>query len=520
MSVENETKEPEPIPEKANDNSIEVAEVADSAAPPSGRQGPAAGNDQVDRLGTDKVSKLIMQFAIPSIVGMLANGLYNIIDGIFMGHGVGPIGLATATVSMPIMTFSMAVSMLLGGGGNALVALRLGEGKKDEAERILGICFTLFVIAGLFCTTMIQLFMEPLVRLSGASDDIIDSCTTFIRIVSAGISLQFFGMGFNNFIRTSGAPKRALLTMITGISVSTALNWLFVLQLHWGVAGSAWATVAGQASSCFMVMHYFFISKKAPFKLHLRNMPIIPKVALNIITLGSASFFMQIAMAMLGMFTNNLIVHYGTLSPIGLEGALAALGVVARVQQFSFFPIMGCAVAAQPLIGYNYGAKNYPRVKRAYWTAFVWMISFGTFFWILVHAFPEQIAFIFGVKEELLEYVAHALRIQLMMLPVMGMQPLSANFFQSTGQPLKSLLLSLTRQILYMVPLIYFLPIVLPMLFPDLLIGLDGIIFAYPCSDTLSVLTAALLIRREFKIIDRKAAALATEQPGLVAEAI
>jgi putative MATE family efflux protein len=477
------------------------------------RSNPSGRNNQsrVDRLGTEKIGKLILEFAIPAILGNLINALYNIVDGIFMGWGVGEIGLATATVSMPIMQFSMAVSMLLGAGGNALVALRLGEGRKDEAEKIMGTTFSLFVLAGITCTTLLHIFMGPLLRISGTTDEIYASARIFIGIISSGVTLQFFGMGFNNFIRTAGAPVRALLTMVCGITVSIFCNWLFVLVLHWGVAGSAWATLLGQATSCLSVMHYFCLSKKAPFKVRIKNLPIKPKVALNIVTLGSASFFMSIAGAIISIFVNKQIGYYGDLSPIGTGGAFAALGVVGRAAMFTFFPIMGCAIAAQPLFGYNYGAQNYQRVKQAFWVAYRGMVIIGSTLWVVVMLFSPQIAFVFGVQGDLLDFTAHAMRIQLFLIPFMGLQMLSANLFQSTGQPLKSLVLSMTRQILYMLPLVYLLPIVLPMVSSTLL-GIDGIYWCYPFADSLAVLTAALMIRREFKKLDIKIAIQATEK--------
>jgi len=482
---------------------------------PGGPGGPGHNVGQIDRMGTEKIGKLIRIFAIPAIAGMLANGLYNIIDGIFMGLGVGPLGLATATVSMPLMTFSMAVSMLFGAGGNALFALRLGEGKKEDATRIMGMTFMMLIIAGIIVTTLIHLFMVPVLHISGATDDIIESCQTFVSIISFGVTLQFIGMGFNNFIRTCGDPQRALYTMIVGVVVSTFFNWLLVLMLRMGVAGSAFATVIGQGSSCLMVLFYFTLSKKAPYKLQWKNLPIKPGIALKIMTLGSASFFLQIAGTVIMMFANNLINHYGGLAPIGAENALAGLGVVGRVAGFTFFPIMGVAVAAQPIFGYNYGAKNYTRVKKTFWTGLLWMMCFGMFFWVVVRIFPEQLAMIFGVTNELLTFTAHALQVQLFMVPVMGLQMLSANFFQSTGQPMKSLLLSLSRQILFMVPLVYFLPIVMPQLFPGVFLGIDGIIWSYPISDTLSVVTAALMMSMEFRRINRMIAKQKEEQDQL-----
>jgi len=458
--------------------------------------------ERVDRLGSEKVSKLLIEFAIPAIIGMICNGLYNIIDGIFMGHGVGAVGLATATVSMPVMAFSMAVSNWFGTGGNALVALRLGEGRKDQAERILGVCFTLVVIAGILCTVLIHIFMMPLLRLSGATEEIIPSCETFIRIVSFGVPMQFLGMGFNNYIRTAGAPTRALLTMVVGVVVSTIFNAVLVLGMKLGVAGSAWATILGQLSSCLMVLHYFWRSKKAPFKLRASNLGFDLDIVGKVLTLGSAAFIMQISNSFIQLFVNNSVGHFGAMAPIGAGGAFAAMGVVGRISGLTFWPIMGCSVAAQPLFGYNYGAKNFKRVKETYFTAFKGMVIMGTAVWLVIRLFAEPIATVFGVSGDLLEFTSHVLRVQTLLMPISGIQMLTGNYFQSSGQPFKSLILSASRQGLFTVPLMILLPRVLPLIFPTMY-GLDGLYYAYPTADTLAVILAATVIRIEFKRLTR-----------------
>ena len=458
---------------------------------------------QVNRMGTVKISKLLAEFAIPSIVAMTVNGLYNIIDSIFMGHGVGEVGLATATVSAPLMVLAMALAMLIGIGGNALVALRLGEGKKQDAERILGLSLSLVIIVGLLSTGVILVFMDPVLRLSGATPDIWDSCHAFLRIIAVGMVFQFLSMGFNNFIRTAGNPARALYTMLAGVIVATFLNWLFVLQMGLGVEGSALATIIGQFISAAMVMYYFIFSKKAPFHLKLKNLPVNLRLTARILALGSASFVLQIAMAATNVILNHLLTQYGAGSPIGADGALAAIGVVSRVAMLTFFPIMGIATAVQPLIGFNFGALNYERVKKAFWAALIWILSFGTAFWIVVRIFPAQIAMLFGVSGDLLAFTAGAIQVQLFMIPVMGLQALAVNFFQSTAQPVKSLVLSLTRQIIFMIPLLFILPIVLPMISPHF-ISLDGLYWAYPICDITSAVTASLMMRREFKHINKR----------------
>ena len=458
----------------------------------------AKSKTQVDRLGTTKISKLMVEFAIPSIIGLVVNGLYNIINSIFLGQAVGPAGLAVATISMPIMVFSMSVGVLIGTGGNALIALRLGEGKHKDAERILGNALTLTVIAAVICTVGTFAFEDVILGLSGATEEVWAESAVFIRIIAAGFILQFFGMGFNNFIRTAGDPNRALYTMVAGTISCIILNYFFVMVFGWGVAGSAMATLLGQSITAVLVFWYFAFSKKAPFKLKRECLPLKLKLVRMILVLGSAAFVLQFSNAIINLFINYQLVTLGALSSLGSEGALASIGVVNRVALFIFFPIMGVSIAAQPLFGYNYGARNFKRVIKTFQIAMIWIVIIGVAFWVFVELVPEPIARLFGVKDDLLAFTAKALAVQLFMIPVMGLQVLSSNYFQASGQPLKSMFLSLTRQILYLVPLIYFMPTLITLISPSS-IPLEGIYYAYPIADALSIITAVTFMFIEFK---------------------
>ena len=510
-----------------NEENLDVAETKGRIASTSGENQQAVPDDtdqemtdeelrqaRVDRLGTGNINKLITEFAIPAIAGLMFNGLYNIIDSIFMGHSVGEVGLATATVAMPIMQFSMAVSTLLGAGGNALVALRLGEGRKDQAEKILGVCFTMSMCAAVICTVGLQVLMGPFLRFSGVNDELVASATIYIRIVGCGLVLQFLGMGYNNFIRTAGDPARAFYTMGVGVPVSITCNFLFVIVFKLGVVGSACAQLCGQTASCAMVMSYFVFGKKAPFKIRLKNIGFDLEIMKNVITLGSASFIMQAANSLVTLTINNTISHYGAVSPLGTGGTFAGLGVMNRVTTLTLYPLMGCAVAAQPLFGYNYGAKNYERVKKTYFAAYRWMVALGSCVWICIQLFAPGIAVVFGVDGEILAFTARALRLALFMIPVVGLQMLTANYFQSTGQPMKSLALSLTRSMFYTLPLMNLIPRLWAYLNPASY-AIYGIPLVYPSADSLAICTAALAIRFEFKRLNRLIAARDSEQQEL-----
>ncbi len=462
--------------------------------------------NKLDRLGTAKVSRLMLQFVIPSVVGLVVNGLYTLIDSIFLGHGVGEIGLATVTVANPLLSVGLALSMLLGAGGNALAALRLGEGKREDAEKILGNTLTLMIICCILLALITTIFIEPLMIISGVTPDIWDSAKVFILILTYGYILQFIGMGFNNFIRTAGDPNRALYTSVVGAVVCVVFNYFFVLVFNWGVAGSAYATIIGQATSAALMFWYFLSSRKAPFKLRFKNLRPKMSICAGVITLGSASFIMSIAMTLTAFVVNNLLVHYGAMHPIGSEGALATIGVIQRIAQLMFFFLIGVAIAAQPIWGYNFGARNYLRVKKTTTISLLWMFVIGTSLWLLVIVFPRQILGIFGLEQALIDFSVFALVVQMSMFPLVGAQMVGSNYYQSTGQPIKSIFLSLTRQLLYYLPLVIILPMVLPSMIPTLT-SLDAIYFAVPIADVLAIVTTAFFLIHEYRKLNKNIAA-------------
>ena len=475
------------------------ASAAPQGAP--GKSGAAGQHNRVTRMGTESIPRLITEFAIPSILGMLVNGAYNVIDSIFLGQAMGEIGLSTATVAMPIMTVFMAIAMLVGNGGNALAALRMGEGKPEEAERSLGNTVTLSLIASVVVAVamFIPACIDGLLSVSGATPEDWDYAMQFIRIISLGFIFQCIGMGVNNFIRTAGAPNRALGTMIIGAVACTVFNALFVLVMGMGVVGSALATVCGQAISCATVLWYFCLTKGVPMRLRLRMMPLHGETVRLILSLGLASFAVQAGMAAVNFVLNNLLNMYGAQSPIGAEGALASIGVVQRVASFVVLPLIGMSIAIQPLLGFNYGAHLFKRVKMT----LAWGIAGNTVIavvlWALVHLFPAQIVGFFGITDpNLLSFTVFALQVQLFLIPFVGFQIVGSNYFQATGQPAKSVFLSLTRQILFLIPLYIGLPMVMPMWFPGYA-GLDALYFACPVADFLAIFTTAIFVLLELK---------------------
>lgn len=459
---------------------------------------------KVNRMGTESIPRLITEFAVPSIVGMVVNGAYNIIDSIFLGQSVGYIGQATMTAANPIMIVFMAIAMLIGNGGNALAALRMGQGDRIGAERSLGNTVVLSVIISAFVALLaFTPAINGLLSLSSTTPEIWDDARRFIQIISAGFFLQCIGMGVNNFIRTAGAPTRALVTMVVGTIVCIAFNYVFVMRMGLGVVGSAFATLAGQAASCVLVVWYFVFTKNVPLKLHLRYMPLESKTVRMIFGLGLASFAVQAGAAILNFVLNHLLVVYGNQSPLGADAALASIGVVQRIAMFSIFPLVGTAVAIQPLLGYNYGAHLYDRVQETLKDGIIGATVIGLVMWAIVHLFPTQIVNLFGITDPTLhDFTIFALKIQLMLIPFVGFQIVGSNYFQATGQPAKSIFLSLTRQILFLIPLMNILPVILPK-FISQFNGLDGLVFANPVADFLAIFTTAIFIIVEQRRIRR-----------------
>ncbi|MCI8468157.1 MAG: MATE family efflux transporter [Eggerthellaceae bacterium] len=456
-------------------------------------------------MGTESIPRLITEFAIPSVVGMVVNGSYNIIDSMFLGHAVGEIGLSAVTVANPTMIVFMALAMLVGAGGNALAALRLGEGDRDAAERSLGNVVTLSLILWVVVAALAAnpTILDAVLTLSSATDEVRPYARTFVQILCFGFILQCIGMGVNNFIRTAGAPNRALGTMVIGLVAATAFNYWFVILLGWGVAGSALATLAGQACSCAAVLWYFLFTKGVPLRIRLSCMVPSRRIVGTILAFGFPSFALQAGAAVVNFLLNYQLVKYGALSPLGAEDALASIGVVQRIGMFTIMPIIGVSVAIQPLLGYNYGARKLDRVRATLWLGIAGATVMCVVEWVVVMLLAEPIATAFGIAHDgLVDFTSFALRLWLLLLPFIGFQIVGANYFQATGQPAKAIFLTLTRQIIFLVPLILVLPDLLPRAVSSLT-GLEALIVAAPVSDFLAIFTVGVFLAWEMRRLRR-----------------
>ena len=482
------------------EDKIEREEIASR-----GKKPDSEAVERVTRMGNASIPKLIVEFAVPSVVGMVVNGSYNIIDSIFLGHAVGEIGLSAVTVANPIMIVFMALAMLVGNGGNALAALRLGEGKRDAAERSLGnvvfLSIVLWVLVAVAAAN--PALMDILLTASSATDEVRPYAHTFIQILCFGFVLQSISMGVNNFIRTCGAPNMALGTMVIGLVAATLFNFWFVIINGWGVAGSAYATLLGQACSAITVLWYFIFKKNVPMRLRMHCIMPDGKIVTTILAYGFPSFAIQAGMAVVNFVLNYQLAKYGDISSIGAVNALASIGVINRIGMFVVMPLIGISIALQPLLGYNYGARKIDRVRKTLWLGIAIATGIALIEWIAIMVFPEAIINAFGIRNaELLAFTIFALKVQFIMLPLVGFQIVGANYFQATGQPLKSIFLTLTRQILFLVPLLFILPNILPTIAPEF-DGLDALYFATPMADFLAIFTVAVFIAWEMRRLRR-----------------
>ncbi len=460
-----------------------------------------------NRLGTDSIGKLLLEFSIPAIVSMVFNTLYNVVDTAFLGHAVGDTGVAVMTVALPVMTILMGFSMLAGQGGNALAAIQLGQKKGDIVERTLGNTAVLLVGISAIVAVCAVVFIDPILVAIATPDEIYQETKSFVQIICVGSVFLSVGMGLNNFLRTAGKPNLALVTMVFGTVMCIVFNYVLVMVLGFGVVGSAFATVLGQACGMVPVVAYFAGYKDAPFRLRISCCRPDFRLMGRIMMLGIASFAMQVASTVVGIVFNKVVSVYGALDPIGVKGALAAVGVAQKAAGLAFTPLIGLIMGAQPIIGYNYGAQNWQRVLSTLKLASIVGICIGSGFFALANLIPTPIVHLFGVEGELEAFAAQSLRIYAIMLPLVGYQIVGASYFQSSGQPIKAAILELTRQVLFLIPLYIILPPVLTSVFG--MSGLMGIIIAVPVSDALAIIVTTVFVVVEVrKLRQRRDAAI------------
>lgn len=445
--------------------------------------------DRAKQLGEEKVSKLLLKFSIPAIIGMLVNALYNVIDTIFIGNGVGYLGIAGTTISFPIMIICMAFAMLIAFGANALISLRLGENKKQEAELIMGNAMVLLVVVSIVISAIGIIFLDSLLILFGATETNLPYAKDYMQIILWGNVLMAIGFGMNNFIRAEGNPKIAMYTMLIGAPINIVLDYVFIFIFDWGMQGAAYATIISQLASATWVLSYF-LGGRSYLKIRRKNLRIQLQVVKRIIAIGSAPFAMQLASSLLNVIMNNSLNKYGG------DTAIAGMGIIQIFTMLILMPIFGINQGAQPIIGFNYGAKKFDRVKETLKLAIGAATTVATLGFIVTRVFPAEIVAFFEPDDQaLIDFGAHAMRMFLVFLPIIGFQIVGSNYFQAVGKPRHAMFLTLSRQVLLLIPLL----LILPNYF-----GINGILSAGPIADLGSALLTGTWLLMELKILENK----------------
>ncbi len=440
-------------------------------------------------LATAPVGKLMLKYAIPSVVALVVNSLYNIVDQIFIGWGVGTLGNSATNVVFPLNMIVMALALLLGDGGAAYLSLELGRKDNIKAEKGVNSTFSWLIIEGIVFFLICEAFLKPLTVLFGATPDNMSYALAYGRIVILGFPFVIVGCGMCSVIRADGTPQLTMIAMIAGCLVNVVLDALFVLGFGWGMEGAAIATVVGQLLNFAISMWYVPRFKTVKIKLSLMKPDF--KMLKRIAGFGVSSFISQIAVAIVMTVINYYLVHCGMDSKYGADIPLAAFGIVMKFNTILISIVTGIATGAQPIVGYNYGGANYARVKKTFWLAVKAATIFSVLFFVVFQVFPKQLTAIFGNQGDLYtEFSIMSFRIFTLLCFFNGFQTVSAIFFQSIGKAVTSGVVSLSRQIVFLIPAVMILCSCM---------GIEGVLWAGSAADGLAFILALILIILQMK---------------------
>ncbi len=437
----------------------------------------------------EKIPKLLLKFSLPAIVGLLVNSLYNIVDSIFIGRGIGDMGLAAVTVSFPIVTSFVACIMLIGMGGTVLISIRLGEKNETEAEEIIGNALVLFLIIGISLTIFGLIFLKPILTLFGASPTLLPLASDYLRIILIGSTFLALGTGMNNFIRAEGNPKVAMNTMLIGTITNIILDYIFIFIFHWGIKGAALATIISYSITSTWVLYYFF-SGNSMLKIRIENFRLRALIIKSILIAGFPTFILQLSGSIQQLVLNRSLAHYGG------DMALAVIGIIMSIVTFLVMPAMGISQGAQPIIGYNYGAKELGRVKSTLKFSAASATFVVTLGFIFSKLWPAQLIGLFNQDPQLIDMGTHAMGIFFKFIPLVGLQMISSGYFQAVGKPNQATLLGLSRQVFIFIPLL----LILPHYF-----GLEGVWWSGPFSDLGAFILTGVWLLYEIRHLNKAA---------------
>lgn len=444
-------------------------------------------------LAAEKITSLLVRFAVPSIIAMLVSSLYNIVDQFFIGRSVGMLGNAATNVAFPLSITCTALSLLCGVGGAANFNLHMGGREEEKAKKFAGGAIGMMVILGIALCAVVRIFLKPLMIAFGATDQILDYALTYTGITSWGFPFLIVATGGSNLIRADGSPRFSMACTLTGAVINTILDPLFIVGFDMGIAGAAYATVIGQVVSGILVLGY--LSRFKTVKIPKRALLPSGAVWLGVLSLGIAPFFNQLSMMIVQIVMNNTLTYYGSQSVYGSDIPLACAGIISKVGMIFFSIIIGISQGIQPIISFNYGARDGERVKETYKKAVTAALCISFCSFLLFQTFPRQIVGIFGSgSEEYFDFAEKFFRIYMFCTFINGIQPITANTFTSIGKATKGLFISLTRQIIFLLPLLLILPIFW---------GIQGVMYAAPVADSIAAVLSICFIRREFRLLDQ-----------------
>lgn len=448
-------------------------------------------SEQQNPLAVDKISSLILRFSVPSIIAMLVSAVYNIADQLFIGNAVGTLGNAATNIAFPLAMMCTGPGLLFGIGGAASFNLHMGAGKKEKAPYFVGNAITMLLTVGILLFAITELFLNPLLVGFGSPADVLPLARQYVRVTAIGFPFLILTIGSGHLIRADGSPKMAMFVNISGAVINIVLDAVFVLGFHWGMYGAAAATVIGQVISAIIAVCY--LSHYRTVTLHSGHFRPNASHLAQICSLGMASAINQVAMMIVQITMNNLLKHYGAQSVYGESIPIACSGIVMKVNQLYFSVIIGLSQGSQPIQSFNYGAKQYNRVKESYRLAITVGAIVSIVSFLLFQIFPRQILGLFGSgSKEYFDFGVNYFRIFLLFTWLNFMQPISSTFFSSIGKAYKGTFLSLTRQILFLLPLL--------LLFPRFW-GIKGILYASPVADVLSFAVGLAMVIHEFQLI-------------------
>ena len=444
-------------------------------------------NQQI--LGTEPIGKLLIKYSVPAIIGMIVNGLYNVVDRIFIGNipGVGPLAITGLGVTMPIMTIIMAFGMLIGIGTTTNISIKLGQGKKEEAEKLIGNAITLAIIVGLLISVFGLIFENQILNMFGASEGSLPYAKAYINIILLGSVFNLLGFVFNNAIRGDGNPKLSATIMVVGCLTNIVLDALFIMVLKMGIQGAAIATITSQFITSIWGLSYY-LRGKSNLKFRKTSLKLDKSLVASIFAIGSAPFAMQIAASMIQVLNNQALSTYGGDLSIG------AMATISSIAMIFLMPSFGLVQGMQPIVGFNYGAKNYDRAKKTFIISVLASTSFFVVGALVIQIAPQVLVGMFNKDAELMNITINGLRKYTLALPMIGISIVGTNYIQSTGRAKMAMVLSLLRQVIILIPMILILPKFL---------GLDGVWFAQPTADAISSILTAIVIFKEFRSYEK-----------------